>query len=110
MRLIAVDAFINFLRRWPSATISLPDAVSAYSTIEPAHAEVNSAEIYRLLKGNAPEAMTNEEIRHALNYSKDHAPLISTRLSSFVRRQSRTGIYLTNKGDRKAWAYKGNCL
>ena len=61
--------------------------------------------ILNLLRGCAPEPLTNAEIRDALEYTKDDTPEISARVRGMVKRQKCTGIHVTMKGDRLAWMF-----
>lgn len=67
---------------------------------------VTNEAILNLLRGIAPEALTNAEIRDALDCNHEEAHYISPRVRGMVLRQKRTGIHVTMKGDRLAWYYK----
>lgn len=64
--------------------------------------QVSAEEIRNLLRNVAPDALTNAEIRDALDYTKDDTHIISATVSTLVRRP-RNKVFKTMKGDKVAW-------
>ena len=67
--------------------------------------QVSAEEIRNLLRNMGGEALTNAEIRDALDYTKDDTTVISATVSTLVRRP-RNQVFKTMKGDKVAWYSK----